>query len=102
MHRCTFVAPAPGAAPFDTRAHTARRADSPGLHMSTHRAPACPICEGEGVLLGPLGPRTWFRCRQCGMDCSRKRRPARRTVRGTGAPAADTHARPSAGGESAP
>jgi tRNA(Ile2) C34 agmatinyltransferase TiaS len=31
-------------------------------------APACPLCDGDGTLLGQLGHLTWFRCRQCGMD----------------------------------
>ena len=47
--------------------------------MSHRHAPACPLCPGEGALLGTLGLRTWFRCRQCGMDFSRtcrSRRPA--------------------------
>jgi len=71
--------------------------------MSTRLAPACPICRGEGCLLGPLGPRTWFRCRQCGMDFSRKRRLARRAVRGTVAPAeGNTREPPATGGKSAP
>jgi hypothetical protein len=60
--------------------------------MSTRYVPTCPICQGEGCLLGPFGPRTWFRCRQCGMDFSRKRRQARRAARGTRAPAVnDAH-----------
>ncbi len=45
--------------------------------MSHRHAPACPLCSGEGSLLGTLGLRTWFRCRQCGMDFSRTRRPRR-------------------------
>lgn len=27
----------------------------------------CPMCDGEGVLLGQLGRLVHFRCRQCGM-----------------------------------
>lgn len=34
------------------------------------KAPHCPICAGEGVLLGALGLRRYFRCRQCGIDFS--------------------------------
>ena len=45
--------------------------------MSHRHAPACPLCPGEGALLGALGLRTWFRCHQCGMDFSRTRRPRR-------------------------
>lgn len=30
----------------------------------------CHICGGEGVLLGSLGMRAYFRCRNCGMDFS--------------------------------
>lgn len=43
--------------------------------MSRLHAPTCPMCTGQGVLLGSLGLRTWFRCRQCGWDFSRVRRP---------------------------
>lgn len=43
-------------------------------------APNCPMCPGKGVLLGALGPRRWFRCRDCGIDFSKMRRarPARK------------------------
>ena len=27
----------------------------------------CPICGGEGVLLGRLGLLLWYRCRDCGI-----------------------------------
>lgn len=30
--------------------------------------PSCPVCSGPGVLLGGLGRREYFRCRDCGMD----------------------------------
>jgi transposase-like protein len=30
----------------------------------------CPVCGGPGVLLGTLGRRTHYRCRDCGMDFS--------------------------------
>lgn len=30
--------------------------------------PSCPMCEGEGALLGELGPATFYRCRACGVD----------------------------------
>ena len=30
--------------------------------------PVCPACGGEGTHLGTLGSRSWFRCRQCGLD----------------------------------
>jgi hypothetical protein len=30
----------------------------------------CPVCGGPGVLLGQLGRRVHFRCRNCGMDFS--------------------------------
>lgn len=33
--------------------------------------PACPVCEGgEGFLLGRLGRRSHFRCRDCGIEWS--------------------------------
>lgn len=32
----------------------------------------CPACEGPGMLLGVLGTRTHYRCRNCGLDFSRK------------------------------
>lgn len=32
--------------------------------------PECPVCEGEGAILGGLGNLTYFRCRDCGMDYS--------------------------------
>lgn len=34
------------------------------------KAPACSLCGGPGVLLGRLGPRLWWRCRDCGIDFS--------------------------------
>lgn len=36
--------------------------------------PPCPVCQGDGCLLGSLGRSTWFRCRQCGMVFRRARR----------------------------
>lgn len=27
----------------------------------------CPMCNGDGVPLGPLGCLFWFKCRQCGL-----------------------------------
>lgn len=30
----------------------------------------CPVCEGEGVVLGTLGRRIHYRCRHCGIDFS--------------------------------
>lgn len=35
----------------------------------------CPMCGGPGVLLGKLGSRVHFRCRNCGMDFSQGPRP---------------------------
>jgi hypothetical protein len=32
----------------------------------------CTVCGGEGVPLGQLGPETWYRCRNCGMEFSSK------------------------------
>jgi hypothetical protein len=34
----------------------------------------CPICGGMGTLLGILGLRQWWRCRDCGVDFSRETR----------------------------
>jgi hypothetical protein len=34
-------------------------------------AAACPVCGGQGALLGDLGRLTWFRCVACGMDFAR-------------------------------
>ncbi len=31
----------------------------------------CEACNGELILLGSLGKREWFRCRDCGVDQSR-------------------------------
>ena len=28
----------------------------------------CPICGSQGVLLGCLGTRAWYRCECCGME----------------------------------
>jgi len=36
---------------------------------------SCPICGGEGVQFGFLGLRLHFRCRQCGIDFSRRVEP---------------------------
>jgi tRNA(Ile2) C34 agmatinyltransferase TiaS len=30
----------------------------------------CPMCGGTGMLLGQLGHREHYRCRDCGMDYS--------------------------------
>ena len=35
-------------------------------------APDCPACAGTGTSLGILGDLEYFRCRQCGVDFSRK------------------------------
>lgn len=32
---------------------------------------SCHLCDGPGSLLGVLGTREHFRCRNCGMDFSR-------------------------------
>lgn len=32
----------------------------------------CPNCGGDGVLLGSLGNRKHYRCRQCGLDFSQE------------------------------
>lgn len=33
--------------------------------------PHCRVCNGPLVFLGTLGVRDHFRCRDCGLDCSR-------------------------------
>ncbi len=48
--------------------------------MFTSAATYCPLCPGQGSLLGRLGRLRWFRCRDCGMDFSR---PCRSPVRPT-------------------
>ncbi len=40
--------------------------------------PECPYCSGLGMLLGGLGMLTWFRCRDCGGQFSRRARRRRR------------------------
>jgi len=35
----------------------------------------CPLCGGEGMLLGVLGLLRWFRCRNCGMDFNKRIKP---------------------------
>ncbi len=32
----------------------------------------CAICGGELIPLGRLGRRSWYRCRDCGLDTSRE------------------------------
>lgn len=39
------------------------------------KPPRCPVCPGFGRLLGSLGRFRWFRCRDCGIDFHRSRRP---------------------------
>jgi DNA-directed RNA polymerase subunit RPC12/RpoP len=34
----------------------------------THEDAQCPMCSGPGNLLGKLGKRVHYRCRNCGMD----------------------------------
>jgi len=41
-------------------------------------APRCPACPGSGLLLGNFGSLRWFRCRDCGIDFHRRRRPKKR------------------------
>ena len=40
--------------------------------MSAKSLSLCPLCAGDGVLLGTLGRLRWFRCRDCGMNFSRQ------------------------------
>lgn len=42
------------------------------------QTPACPVCPGQGVPLGQLGPLRWYRCRDCGIDFNQraKKRPS--------------------------
>ena len=32
----------------------------------------CQVCGGELMELGGLGSLIWYRCRNCGMECSKK------------------------------
>lgn len=32
----------------------------------------CPMCKGPRMFLGQLGLMRWFRCRNCGMDFSKR------------------------------
>lgn len=36
----------------------------------------CPVCDGPAMLLGALGNRRHFRCRDCGAGWSRASRPS--------------------------
>jgi transposase-like protein len=42
--------------------------------MSGPYAPHCPLCGGMGTLLGILGLRQWWRCRDCGVDFAQETR----------------------------
>lgn len=33
-------------------------------------SPQCPMCGGEGMSMGRMGRKTWYRCRQCGWQFS--------------------------------
>ena len=37
--------------------------DEPQIHH-------CPMCDGPGTIMGALGNKLWFRCRDCGIDFS--------------------------------
>ncbi len=43
-----------------------------GCDDDTDESPACEACGGELQLLGTLGTRTHYRCRNCGLDSSRE------------------------------
>jgi len=32
----------------------------------------CPVCGGEGVFMGNLGRKSWFRCRDCGIEFNKE------------------------------
>lgn len=36
--------------------------------MPASTSPTCPVCPGNGTLLGSFGRVHWFRCRACGMN----------------------------------
>jgi hypothetical protein len=42
---------------------------------SEFEIPECPACGGPGGLMGALGQRVYFRCRNCGLDFSKKDEP---------------------------
>ena len=48
--------------------------------MFASALPRCPVCPGQGSLLGRLGRLRWFRCRDCGMDFNRPCRTLRKDV----------------------
>lgn len=37
----------------------------------------CPMCKGEGIRLGALGGKMWYRFRQCGWQYAGKARTSR-------------------------
>lgn len=47
---------------------TFRREHTDEDEQDGYQPPACPSCEGPGVLLGTLGPKHWHRCRDCGWE----------------------------------
>ena len=52
--------------------------------MPNDLAPRYPIHPCQGCLPGPIGPNTWFCCRQFSMDFDPTgRRATQRTARGT-------------------
>ena len=46
----------------------------------------CKLCGGLLELLGQLGCLKWFRCRDCGMECSRQVRIRWRKPKATSKP----------------
>jgi len=42
--------------------------------------PTCPICPGRGMVLGKLGRLRRYRCRDCGIDFSRRAPPTHRAA----------------------
>jgi len=56
-----------------------------GLDIETQVEPReCPICGGEAGLLGILGTRHHFTCRNCGMQFSESHEPKETKVRSKG------------------
>ncbi len=47
-------------------ADTADRYAQNGIMEARNMEPECPMCSGQGVLLGGLGQLVHYRCRQCG------------------------------------
>ena len=41
-----------------------------GIVSNEYIPPVCSMCDGPGILLGTMGTKTWYRCRNCGWEWS--------------------------------